>query len=268
MTAMKLLMVLFVISVSVAPVAYMVHGANTLGASEAAQIVWQADGLSKDEHGVAVTIGLKIVDQAQAELVIELEAHAKGLTAYHLYGLRSKGGIPTALRLGSGLVERGPLRAESPSHLDKNGLEVFKPGKVLLVQPIWLPSDNQSVEIYLSYMSCSASDCRFPVLDKVISFKVQGVSDERRPLIDRSIKPIPAATAVSQAQEYNAAEHKRNADATGISWVHATSIEAIEKLIADEHKKGNHVLLDFTGPSCTNCQAMAKNVFILPQVAA
>jgi thiol:disulfide interchange protein len=46
----------------------------------------------------------------------------------------------------------------------------------------------------------------------------------------------------------------------GIRWRRAASVADVERLIAEAHAAGVPALLDFTGPSCVNCQRMAKTV--------
>ena len=56
--------------------------------------------------------------------------------------------------------------------------------------------------------------------------------------------------------------------APAIPWVAVADVAELEVTIAEAHANGQAALLDFTGPSCVNCQKMAKDVFVLPEVAA
>ena len=53
---------------------------------------------------------------------------------------------------------------------------------------------------------------------------------------------------------------------SGIAWLHPESVADVERMIAAAHENGQPAVLDFTGPSCVNCQVMAKTVFQLQEI--
>jgi thiol:disulfide interchange protein len=53
-----------------------------------------------------------------------------------------------------------------------------------------------------------------------------------------------------------------------IRWRHPGTVAEVEQLLAEAQRDGKPALLDFTGPSCVNCQKMAKSVFRDPRVVA
>jgi thiol:disulfide interchange protein len=68
-------------------------------------------------------------------------------------------------------------------------------------------------------------------------------------------------SAVSDARREDA-EHA----ADGIRWRRVADVSAVEAVLAEAKAQGRAALLDFTGPSCVNCQLMARTVFRLPAV--
>ncbi len=52
----------------------------------------------------------------------------------------------------------------------------------------------------------------------------------------------------------------------GVAWARPDSLPATRALLAQAKERGQAALLDFTGPSCNNCQVMEKTVFRRPEV--
>ena len=113
---------------------------------------------------------------------------------YHLYSkdipLDGVDGLgrPTLLELTneSHIKVRGELteslKAQEPNFEPKE-LLVYPPGAVTLSLPLELPSGNNWVndEIKITYMACSASQCKPPVVGKIILIRVPGTGVFNRP---------------------------------------------------------------------------------------
>jgi len=113
---------------------------------------------------------------------------------YHLYSkdIPLKGvdglGRPTLLELTNESRTKvngkliASLKAQEPNFEPKD-LLVYPAGKVTLSLPVELPSgvDWLSDEIKITYMACSASQCKPPVLGKIILIRVPGASVFDRP---------------------------------------------------------------------------------------
>ena len=106
---------------------------------------------------------------------------------YHLYSkdipLTGVDGLgrPTLLELTSDslLTTTGELmesvKAQEPD-FEPQGLFVYPAGAVTLSLPVELPSGNGWVddEIKVTYMACSATQCKPPVEGKIISIRIPG----------------------------------------------------------------------------------------------
>lgn len=145
-------------------------------------------------RGAALT--LATYSENSVEVVIKLQRAANGdisLTAlytpleagFHLYGkdLPRNGiagvGRPTLLELGQNakIQTSGALTEDIASKWMSaypNNLLIYPEGPVTLTLPVRLPAGRGWVEdqISLTYMACSASTCKKPVIGKVISIKV------------------------------------------------------------------------------------------------
>ena len=190
----------------------------------------------------------------------------------HLYGLTlPPGGPGIATRLdlpaGSPLTAAGPLTADRDTHVQE-GLPVFPPGPVTLRLPVRLPAGSGApveATVQVSYLACTASSCLIPVVKGKVTLTVPTWGGERSAA---SGEPSPA-TAIDQSElaALVAAEVKRQlpTPAGDIAWKRPRSVAEAEALIK---AAPGAVFLDFTGPSCLNCQVMAKTVFRTPEVRA
>lgn len=175
------------------------------------------------KQGVRVAVSIQgSGDQARVVAVFTPEAK------HHVYGLELPAdtpGVPTRIELAPGdtATVRGPLTADKATH-ELNGLAVFPEGVVTLTLPITAPAAG-TVPVLVSYLACTADSCRIPVLRQRVEVQASG------------------ATSATGAK--------------GGVFSPATRAEA-EALIA---AAPGPVLVDFTGPSCVNCQLMAKTVF-------
>ena len=140
-------------------------------------------------------ISLASFTENYVDVFITLESDSKGnysLSAtftppdgYHLYSkdipITGVDGLgrPTLLELTnqSNMKINGGLtaspKAQEPNFEPKE-LLVYPPGAVTLSLPVELPSGNDWVddEIKITYMACSASQCKPPVVGKIISIRV------------------------------------------------------------------------------------------------
>jgi len=250
---------------------------NSLSAAEEEpplQLLWQSDGTAAEDKGVAISVYLRYqtadagkTTGAEADLVLDMHALDQTGEVFHIYAFDTDIGMPTALKVNALLKSRGKLSSDSPRHKDEYGLHTFNPGVVRLIQPVWLPAEAGTAEIALTYMSCSETRCLSPAIKRAITLKVPGATqsaDSMTAVVELDAGEDVVAAAIRR----NEIAHKQNADASGIHWRHPTTVAELEELIAAEHAAGNTVLLDFTGPLCTNCQVMAKNIFINPEISA
>ncbi len=214
----------------------------------------------------------------------------------HLYSIDLKGpeGVATALvvRPGQTIEAAGALTADQMA-TDHDGLSIYPDGPVTVRLPITVPltADGAAVEttVLVSYMACSAKFCLNPVIKTPVKVMIptskSAASTATTVPVPASAGGIDAATVrqivtgalatqkeelVPEIRQIVATEITRlhEESASAVRWRHPTSIAEIERLIDEAKKAGKPALLDFTGPSCVNCQLMDKTVFRLPVVAA
>lgn len=197
----------------------------------------------------------------------------------HLYSIDlPEGGVgfPTVLALapGSPVAARGPVRADQPTH-DLEGLPVYPDGAAVTLRlPVTAPSGTGPVpvEVLVSYMACTRTSCLIPVQKARLGVMIPGSGAT-------ASAPPPVASPPDMTFELAAVEARLRAairetlaqaaavDGGEIHWRRPAGREQAEALIREAHAAGKAALLDFTGPSCVNCQLMAKTVFRLPAVA-
>lgn len=233
------------------------------------------------EHSVRVTVTLAEVDGARAVLVGRFEPDQD--EPLHLYDLAltgEDGGVATRLDLApdSAAAIAGPPTADQPTHtlLD---LQVYPDGPVTIRQPILLPDGpkggSATVTLHISYMACTAEICKRPMLRKPVDIVlptyprpvaptatfdpevVRGVVRDEVTALRRSI---------STDLDRRFAELRDGGDR--IRFAHPTTVAETDTLIDAAHAEGRAVILDFTGPSCTVCQQMARTVLRVPEVVA
>ncbi len=97
---------------------------------------------------------------------------------------------------------------------------------------------------------------------------VQTSPEQLRALVHDELASARAELVKEVGAELAQAAERAAAERGGIRWSRPRDVAGVEGLI--ERAKGAHqsVLLDFTGPSCLNCQTMEKTVFRLPAVVA
>jgi thiol:disulfide interchange protein len=206
----------------------------------------------------------------------------------HLYGkdLTGTTGVATrlALKPGQAAEASGPLSADHETHLVED-LPLYPDGPVTLKLPIRLPTSDDGLPVkttvLVTYMACTAKYCLNPVFDAAIQIDLPSVRKTAgavaQPFVDSAALRHAVQTALEAerpAQRALVAEAvakelaKANAEAgSAIRWHRVASVGEIERLMAEARAAGKPALLDFTGPSCVNCQKMDKTVFRLPAVA-
>jgi thiol:disulfide interchange protein len=247
------------------------------------------------KNGVTVTIGLDQVEQGKAVLVGTYSPDEKA-DPLHLYGMELTGTIGVATRLeikpGESVHATGPAVADKTTHIlpGDDPVPVYPPGPVTLRLPIALAESPDgapgATTVLISYMACSEQFCLIPVKEAALSVRLPtvrlasapsanpaprapagGDAEQLRTIIhaelerERPLIVAEAAVAVARASEHAAID-------LGVHWRHPTTVAEIEGMIAATRADGKAVLLDFTGPSCLNCQTMEKTVFRLPVVIA
>lgn len=224
-----------------------------------------AESGSLTKNGVNVVVTVERGAGAAATLVGVFTPDPKHAQPLHLYGLvlpAGGAGIPTRLALpaDSPLVATGPLVADQQTH-DLQGLAVFPEGPVTLRLPVRLPAGDGApltVTVLVDYLACTHDACLIPVVRGKLSLVVPTI-------IGAVVPTVPSAPGVT-ADEVRAIvadelEHRIPKPDTGIAWRTPRTVAEIDALLADAASRKAPVLLDFTGPSCLNCQVMEKTVF-------
>jgi len=244
--------------------------------------------------GVTVTLALER-GAGDAAVLIGTFTPKVQADPLHVYDLalrpeqHSNLGTPTRLDLdpSSGIAATGLLTADRSAAPDKSGLPVYPAGPVTLRLPIRLPTTTDGAvvkaAVLVTFQACTADTCLIPVRRQPIAVQVPTVSatapqstggvDEAT--IRRLLAGEREVTRELVADEVVKTERRlsQKVDALAerrprIHWRHPTTVADLKSLIAEAHAAGKLPLLDFTGPSCSNCQDMAKNVFTIPAVRA
>ncbi|MDW8373000.1 MAG: cytochrome c biogenesis protein CcdA [Planctomycetota bacterium] len=228
------------------------------------------------QHGVQVALRYEIDTDGLVLVAVftperpELHLYAKDLPD----GLP---GVPTRLELAAEapVTARGPLRDDQPVFA-KFGSLVYPDGAAVTLRlPISSPRGTGMVPIpvLISYMACTAEACLVPVIHAPMQVAVPtagpvGVQDP--PTTLDAIQRMLRFELADAERRWRAAWREDLAmvhDPAAIRWQRPRTVAEVERLIAAAHAEGRAALLDFTGPSCVNCQYMAKTVFRLPAVA-
>ena len=146
---------------------------------------------SSKENGVEVTIRLTRAENQQISLLAtfiplepDLHLYSKDIPKNGVEGL----GRPTLFELGenSQLTALGELTESVPpeiSDFEPRNLLVYPPGEVTLRLPIALPSGACWLDesVLVTYMACSETGCKAPVIGKTIEVRV--------PCADTAVNP-------------------------------------------------------------------------------
>jgi len=229
-------------------------------------------------QAVTVTVSVEEVVGDRALLVGRFVPDA-ATPPWHLYGIDLVGTLGQATRLAlapGGLAEAtGPLTADQPTH-ELDGLAVYPDGPVVLRLPIRLPDGavgtTVAVEVLVSYMACSKDICKNPVIDArmTIAMPAHPRAASSAAIAPAAIDPAALTAAVaaalsSERQALRRAVHEEVQSAlaessSGIRWRRPKTVVEADAAIAEAKAAGRSAILDFTGPSCTVCQRMARTV--------
>jgi thiol:disulfide interchange protein len=241
----------------------------------------------------------------QVEVVLSLEAGSTPDTAVlvgrftpkptgdplHLYGKDLTGIAGQATRIaikpGQAASENGPLSDDVKATI-KDDVPVYPAGPMTLRLPIRLPAGaagtTVNTEVLVSFMACTDKICPFPPVQNAV-MKLDLPTAGTPPVAPPSAGGVDATTVrqivsgalagqkedlIPEIRKIVATELDRLHEqaSSAVRWRHPTSIAEIERLIDEAKKAGKPALLDFTGPSCVNCQVMDKTVFREPSVVA
>jgi thiol:disulfide interchange protein len=258
---------------------------------------WMGMGMAVAAEGVFAKNGVSVVlslersgSSSEATIVGVFTPDPRHPQPLHIYGLSLPVGGPgiatrIALPADSPLRVRGPLTADQATH-DLAGLQVFPEGPVTLRLPVHLPSGNDpslAITVLIDYLACTHDSCLIPVLRGKVTLTVPTVAGGAVPTVPTVATVVTvaggvAATPVAEApkpplsaEEVRAIiadELARQAPKVdqGIAWRQPRTVAEVEALLAEAARAGTPALLDFTGPSCLNCQVMEKTVFRHPEV--
>jgi thiol:disulfide interchange protein len=245
-----------------------------------------------DFQAASVAIDIELADRQgpEADLLVTFTPVVEpGGEPLHLYSkdLPKEGiddvGRPTVVQI----PDNAPWRARGEASVDPalplhelSGIPVYPNGPVRLRLPVQLPYGNGamvSVSILVTYMSCTDQSCNRPVIDRRLEFELPsdpaGWQPDKQAVVSDAMADGAVVTPVSKAEWAQllteTVRRALRAEATAeIHWRHATGAEQVQQLIREAHQQGKAALLDFTGPSCANCQLMKKTVFKDPRVIA
>lgn len=231
------------------------------------------------EHSVTVTVTLDEVDGERAVLVGHFKPDPnEGLHLYDINLSGDEGGKPTRMEFapGSPATLAGPATADQPTHLLYD-LLVYPDGPITVRQPILLPDGpvdgSAPVTLLFTYMACTTEVCKRPVDRKPIEITLP--THPRSTPVAAAVDPEAVRSVVreeiaglrrslSSDLDRRFTELREGGDR--ITFAHPTSVADVDALITAAHAADRRVILDFTGPSCTVCQQMARTVLRVPEV--
>lgn len=196
---------------------------------------------------------------------------------YHLYSKdMPKTGIdgigrPTLLEIppDQPIEAVGALQADQPVS-DKTVMDwvfpLYPAGPVELRLAVRLPQgDGQSlpVTLWMTYMTCDDESCLRPVEREAVAVSLPTVANG----VDRgeSVQLSDEAATVVATTDRPSDDSDDSPLQTGV-WYYPQNVEQLRDLLARAEAAELPALLDFTGPSCLNCQIMKRTVFVLPEV--
>lgn len=252
--------------------ALLVHGAEPL--------------LTLTERNVTVVIHLEHGEGAAATLVgtFTPDDHEPPLHLYDIALIGDAGGVATRMDLEPGPAEAtGPLTADQTPH-DHAGVSIYPDGPVTLRLPIRLPAGppdgTAEVGVKLSYMACTMEACLRPLMGKVVTLSlptVPGAPTTAPASVDPEALRAAVRTEVAAAESrlgqridraLAGLEERIRPPGQRIAFHHPETVAEVDALIAAAHAEGKSAILDFTGPSCTVCQQMARDVLRDPQAVS
>lgn len=239
----------------------------------AALVATAAEPVVFTKNKVSVTITVEPGAGAQATLVATFTPDPAHPQPLHLYSIdlpTGGAGIATRLSLpaGSPLTATGPLATDLPTH-QIEGLAVYPEGPVTVRLPVRLPAGDGSpvaATVLVSYLACTKTACLIPVIKGKVVIEVPSVVGAQ-PAAQPTAQPAAPGLTAAEIRQVVAEEldRRKPTESTGIAWRSPTTVAEVEALIANAT---GPVFLDFTGPSCLNCQVMEKTVFRTADVRA
>jgi hypothetical protein len=150
-----------------------------------------------DQRNASLPLSLATFSQNDVEVAIQLDRDASGgfllsatftpLDEFHMYSkdipITGVDGLgrPTLLELTTDgqMKAAGELFESVPAEVpdfEPKELLVYPPGGVTLSLPVELPEGNDWVEdvVKITYMSCSDTGCKPPVIGKLVQVRVPG----------------------------------------------------------------------------------------------
>lgn len=222
------------------------------------------------EAGVTVVLSLETQGNS-ATLAASFTPELNLLEPYHLYSLNlpPKGlggaGRPTRLDLPaqSPLIAVGPLTSDQPEEILALGgvnYPVYPPGPVTLRLPIRIPQGTTDASVLLTWQACNSS-CLRPVERRALKFSLSATAPSSQPVVQSS-NPKPVVEATLLANVVPARNPVRQARGpAGLIWYLPSDLPQVRRILDEAKNAGKSAFLDFTGPSCANCQAVAKSIF-------
>ena len=226
----------------------------------AAQDLGRFPGTGPDAGGVKIELRLERGTGAEGEILVTFDALSDFTNHYHLYAPDSDGGVPLAIAVAD-LPTPKPWYTDAATKLDPSGNKIYVKDVIVVRVPVLLPAEDRAVTLAVSYLACSDTNiCKQAVFDRKLTFKVPGVVGGVDPTQTKQ-GTDQTTTQTNSVLEQLSEAHNATAAATGINWLHVETVAEVEALIAAAHEQGRYAFLDFTGPSCVNCQDMAKKYF-------
>jgi thiol:disulfide interchange protein len=249
------------------------------------------------------TAPLATLDKNGVHVVIRLEPGATAGTAtlaatfaptgagFHLYGIDLAAGspyTPPRIEAEAPLTALAPVTADIaaiPGPKDDSfGVLPIYTRPVTLRLAIRLPAGAADAQIpaavRISYQTCDDHTCLQPARRVLVPFSLPGAGTDDAPTNNAAAASASIATTTAPAIDAAALQslvqstvHDELArhdalrdealDTKAIHWLHPSTAKEAEAMIASAQAEKKAAFLDFTGPSCINCQAMAKSVLRL-----
>jgi cytochrome c biogenesis protein CcdA len=192
---------------------------------------------------------------------------------WHLYHQslprRGLGGIgrPTLLEIppGQAIAADGPQISPTPSAtLSALGRDfpVYRDGPVTIAVPVRLlpHAAGSPATVALTFMACDPTSCRAPVEGRKLRISLPGLAGDA--VTAAATTPISAPlSAMTVSSPSTATAPAGSGPLPNGVWQHPSNVAELESLLSRAATAGQTLLLDFTGPSCLNCQIMARTVF-------
>jgi len=245
-----------------------------LGLGQAAAADQELARFTKNNVQVVLTLTQAPASGAMGTAILQA-AFTPDHPDLHLYSLNlpadADAGVATALSFPpGGLRAIGTPTSSQHDHL-ADGLLVYPPGPILVTQLVQLPAVAGPSTIIVSYMACTESSCRIPVIKFPVAVTLPAGGGGAVASTATTAPASATSTGLSKDEITSIVREAVGAalareSASAVRWMHPQSLAEAKAMIDQAHSQNQGVLLDFTGPSCNNCQLMEKTVFRLPAV--